>query len=213
MTDSTKAPVAKKATIIKRLIPFTPWRVFLLCALLLSTAILILPLHQSPAIAAQGITATKTDLPTTASLPTPPPTTSKPTANLAATPSIWPARGTVSSGFGWRVGPFGGGNELHPGIDIAYAMGAPVVATADGEVVVSGPAGGYGNLVQIDHGNGIATLYGHNSQLAVAVGQQVKKGQVISYAGSTGYSTGPHVHYEVRVNNTPIDPMKYLVLY
>lgn len=197
MTHPTETPAAKKATVSKALTLPAPWRVFLLCMLFLSVTMLFLQLSQPPAIAAQEVAVNKVVLP----------------GNLAATPSIWPARGTVSSGFGWRISPFGDGNELHPGIDIAYTMGAPVVATADGKVVVSGPAGGYGNLVEIDHGNSIATLYGHNSQLAVVVGQQVKKGQVIAYAGSTGKSTGPHVHYEVRVNDTPIDPMKYLVLY
>lgn len=206
MTHPTGTPAAKKATVIKMLILSAPWHVFLLCVLLLSAAILFVQLHQAAIINEVAPSAAT-------SLPTPPPLTPKPAANQAATPSIWPARGTVTSGFGWRISPFGDGNELHPGIDIAYTMGAPVVATADGEVVMSGPAGGYGNLVQIDHGNGIATLYGHNSQTTVKVGQQVKKGQVIAYAGSTGKSTGPHVHYEVRVNNTPIDPMKYLVLY
>ncbi|MBP2626999.1 MAG: Peptidase [Firmicutes bacterium] len=213
MTHPTETTSAKKTTVIKMLTLFAPWRFFLLCVLFLSTAILFVPLHQRPALSAQAAIANEAPLPATASLPTSTPITPKPTANLAITPSIWPAQGTVTSGFGWRISPFGDGNELHPGIDIAYTMGAPIVATADGEIVVSGPAGGYGNLVQIDHGNSIATLYGHNSQLAVTVGQQVKKGQVIAYAGSTGKSTGPHVHYEVRVNNTPIDPMKYLVLY
>ena len=130
---------------------------------------------------------------------------------MATIPSIWPATGDITSGFGGRTSPLGDGIELHLGIDIAIAMGAPVVATADGRIVQSGPAGGYGNLVQIDHGNGITTLYGHNSQLAVSVGQTVKKGQVIAYAGSTGKSTGPHVHYEVRENDTAADPWKYLV--
>ena len=130
---------------------------------------------------------------------------------LAITPSIWPVSGPVTSGFGGRTSPFGNGSESHPGIDIAIETGAPVVATADGRVLQSGPAGGYGNLVQIDHGNGIVTLYGHNSQLAVKVGQTVKKGQVIAYAGSTGLSTGPHVHYEVRENDDAVDPWKYLI--
>lgn len=130
---------------------------------------------------------------------------------LARTPSIWPVGGVVTSTFGWRTSPFGDGSELHSGIDIAIHAGAPVVATADGRVTQSGPTGGYGNLVQIDHGNGLTTLYGHNSQVAVTVGQQVKKGQVISYAGSTGRSTGPHVHYEIRQHDTAIDPWRYLV--
>lgn len=132
---------------------------------------------------------------------------------LANTPSIWPASGPVSSGFGWRNPPIEGGSELHQGIDIASGTGIPVVATADGQVVKSGWSGGYGNVVQIDHGNGIETIYGHNAQVVVSAGQSVKKGQLISYAGSTGISTGPHVHYEVRENGTPVDPIKYLVLY
>lgn len=135
------------------------------------------------------------------------------TDTLATTPSLWPASGRITSGFGWRTPPLEGGSELHQGIDIAVETNTPVVATADGEVVKSGWAGGYGNLVQINHGNGIETLYGHNSQLAVSVGQKVKKGQVISYVGSTGISTGPHVHYEVRINGTAVNPMKFLVSY
>lgn len=211
MTDPTGIPAAKKATVIKMPTLSAPWHIFLLCMLLLS--ILFYQLRQPLTINSQVAAANEVPAYAAAGLPIPPSIPPKPVANLVTTPSIWPVRGTITSGFGWRISPFGDGNELHPGVDIAYTMGAPVVATADGEVVASGPAGGYGNLVQIDHGNGIATLYGHNSQLAVNVGQQVKKGQVIAYAGSTGKSTGPHVHYEVRINNTPIDPMKYLVLY
>ncbi|QJW45702.1 M23 family metallopeptidase [bacterium BFN5] len=135
------------------------------------------------------------------------------TAKLAATPSIWPTTGSISSGFGWRNAPMEGASETHQGIDIASNMGVPVVATADGTVVKSGWAAGYGNIVQIDHGNGIETIYGHNSQLAVTTGQSVKKGQLIAYVGSTGVSTGPHVHYEVRVNHSAVDPMKFLVRY
>lgn len=133
--------------------------------------------------------------------------------SLATTPSIWPAKGAVTSGFGWRVSPFGGSTELHQGVDIASDAGTPVVATADGEIVQSGWWGDYGNLVQIDHGNGLATFYGHNAQLLVRVGQTVLKGQVIAYAGSTGRSTGPHVHYEVRRNGAAVDPWRYLVAY
>ncbi|CUH94192.1 putative secreted protein [Propionispora sp. 2/2-37] len=132
---------------------------------------------------------------------------------LATTPSLWPASGAVTSGFGQRNSPWEDGSELHPGIDIAAGIGTPVVATADGEVVKSGWSGGYGNIVQIDHGNGIETIYGHNSKVAVIVGQKVKKGQIVSFAGSTGRSTGPHVHYEIRVNGTAVDPIKFLVLY
>lgn len=135
------------------------------------------------------------------------------TAKLATTPSIWPTTGSISSGFGWRNAPMEGASETHQGIDIASNIGVPVVATADGKVVKSGWAAGYGNIVQIDHGNGIETIYGHNSQLVVTTDQSVKKGQLIAYVGSTGVSTGPHVHYEVRVNNSAVDPMKYLVRY
>lgn len=128
-------------------------------------------------------------------------------ARLAAIPSIWPTTGDVTSRFGWRWG----GRDWHPGIDISNDIGTPVVATADGEVVQSGwNSGGYGNWVQIDHGNGISTIYGHNSQVIVHTGQIVKKGQVICYLGNTGYSTGPHVHYEIRVNGTAVDPGGFL---
>jgi len=110
----------------------------------------------------------------------------------------------VTSGFGFRWG------RLHAGIDIAVASGTPVVASAAGTVIVAGWYGGYGNLVVIDHGNGIATAYGHNSSVAVSPGQYVAQGQLISYSGSTGHSTGPHVHFEVRINGSPVDPMGYL---
>jgi len=130
---------------------------------------------------------------------------------LATKPSIWPTSGEVTSGFGWRNSPMGGGGELHPGIDIANSMGAPVVAAADGVVVQSGAAGGYGNMVQIDHGNGISTIYGHNSRIIVSAGQSVRKGQVVSYVGSTGKSTGPHLHYEVRVNGNAVNPIGFMV--
>jgi murein DD-endopeptidase MepM/ murein hydrolase activator NlpD len=99
---------------------------------------------------------------------------------------------------------------MHEGIDIAVPSGTPVVASASGTVITAGWLGGYGNLVVIDHGNGLATAYGHNSSLAVGGGQQVAQGQVIAYSGSTGHSTGPHVHFEVRVNGTPVDPLGYL---
>lgn len=126
---------------------------------------------------------------------------------LAITPSIWPASGEVSSRYGLRWG----GSDFHPGIDIAADEGTPVVATADGVIVESGwNSGGYGYMVDIDHGNGIITRYGHNSQLAVSVGTAVKKGQVIAYVGNTGFSTGPHLHYEVRVNGRAVNPDKYL---
>ena len=107
---------------------------------------------------------------------------------------IWPVHGVVTSGFGWRWG------RMHEGIDIAVGTGTPVVAAASGTVIVAGWLGGYGNLVVVDHGGGIATAYGHNTSVAVGVGQYVAQGQVIAYSGTTGHSTGPHVHFEVRVN-------------
>ena len=122
------------------------------------------------------------------------------------TPSIWPAAGYVSSPYGLRFD----GTEFHQGIDIAADMGAPIVATADGVVTAAGWNGGYGNMVDVDHGGGIVTRYGHASAVAVTVGQQVRRGEVIAYVGSTGRSTGPHVHYEVRVNGVPVNPAGYL---
>lgn len=131
-------------------------------------------------------------------------------ARLAATPSILPTNGNVTSRFGWRNSPIGRGNEYHPGIDFANNIGTPIVATADGQVVKSSDIGdGYGKMVQIDHGNGIVTIYGHNSQLLVQVGQIVKKGQRIAALGNTGYSTGPHCHYEIRINGTAVDPVNF----
>ena len=122
------------------------------------------------------------------------------------TPSIWPAAGYVSSPYGLRFN----GTEFHQGIDIAADMGAPIVATADGVVTAAGWNGGYGNMVDVDHGGGIVTRYGHASALAVTVGQQVRRGELIAYVGSTGRSTGPHVHYEVRVDGQPVNPAGYL---
>ena len=127
-------------------------------------------------------------------------------ARAAATPSIWPADGTVTSRFGWRWG----GSDWHPGIDIAADTGTPIMAAAEGVVISSGWNGGYGRQVMIDHGNGIVTLYGHTSENVVSQGQRVKKGQLIAYMGSTGFSTGPHVHYEVRVNGTAVNPASFL---
>jgi murein DD-endopeptidase MepM/ murein hydrolase activator NlpD len=122
-------------------------------------------------------------------------------------PSIWPCKGDVSSPYGLRWG----GSDFHPGIDIANDMGTPIVATADGVVEVAGwNSGGYGNMVDIDHGNGLMTRYGHASQVVVTAGQPVKRGQIIAYMGSTGFSTGPHCHYEVHVNGQVVNPAAYL---
>jgi murein DD-endopeptidase MepM/ murein hydrolase activator NlpD len=117
---------------------------------------------------------------------------------------IWPVNGPVTSGFGMRWG------RMHEGIDIAVPTGTPVWAAAAGTVIYSGWLGGYGNLVVVDHGNGLATAYAHNSALLVAVGQVVAQCDTIALAGSTGHSSGPHVHFEVRVNGVAVDPLLYL---
>ena len=122
-------------------------------------------------------------------------------------PSIWPTTGVITSPYGLRWG----GTDFHPGVDIANDMGTPIVATADGVVEYAGwNSGGYGNMVDINHGNGILTRYGHASQVVVSTGQQIKRGQLIAYMGSTGFSTGPHVHYEVHVNGNRVNPISYL---
>jgi len=130
---------------------------------------------------------------------------------LASTPSIWPTRGWVTSGFGYRKSPFTGLPEKHEGLDIAARLGSEVRSTADGKVILAGRENGYGNMVEIDHGYGVLTRYGHNSKNLVKVGDEVKRGQVISLIGSTGRSTGPHVHYEVMVNGIPVSPRNYIL--
>jgi len=117
---------------------------------------------------------------------------------------VWPVLGPVTSPFGWRWG------RMHEGIDIAAGAGTPIRAAAAGAVIYAGWLGGYGNLVVIDHGGGVATAYGHQSGIAVGTGAPVAQGQVIGYVGSTGHSTGPHLHFEVRVNGVPQDPLGYL---
>ncbi len=131
-------------------------------------------------------------------------------AMLAARPSIWPVNGIITSYFGYRSSPYGYGRELHQAIDIAAPYGTPVVATGDGTVVFAGWKGGYGKVVIIDHGYGFRTVYGHNSKLVVHVGDEVKRGQIIAYVGSTGRSTGPHLHYEVIVNGRRENPLRYM---
>jgi murein DD-endopeptidase MepM/ murein hydrolase activator NlpD len=127
-----------------------------------------------------------------------------PTGAPSAAGFIWPVHGVLTSGFGYRWG------RMHEGIDLAVSSGTPVVAAASGTVIVAGWMGGYGNLVVVDHGGGVSTAYGHNTIVTVGVGQHVAQGQLISYSGSTGHSTGPHVHFEVRINGSPVDPMGYL---
>ena len=130
--------------------------------------------------------------------------------NAADAPSLWPVIGRLTSSFGEREDPFNGEGAFHAGIDIATFYGDPVRAPADGLVQMAGPASGYGREMILDHGQGITTVYGHLSGFAVVAGQQVKRGQVIGYVGSAGRSTGPHLHYEVRIRNTPVNPHKYL---
>ena len=130
--------------------------------------------------------------------------------DAAGAPSLWPVIGRVTSSFGERLDPFNGEGAFHAGIDIATSYGSPIHAPADGFIQKAGPANGYGREMVIDHGQGITTIYGHLSGFAVAAGQQVKRGQVIGYIGSAGRSTGPHLHYEVRIRNTPVNPHKYL---
>ncbi|MBT9133751.1 MAG: Murein DD-endopeptidase MepM [Firmicutes bacterium] len=128
----------------------------------------------------------------------------------AATPSLWPTSGDVTSGFGRRRSPFGGSWEHHEGVDIAAPRGTSVFAAANGIVRVAGWNGGYGNVVFIDHGFGMSTVYAHLHRISVRVGQQVTKGQQVGLVGSTGRSTAPHLHYEVRVNGQAVNPLRFL---
>lgn len=128
----------------------------------------------------------------------------------ASIPSIWPARGWVTSGFGDRRG-WGGHGRIHAGIDIAGPVGTPIIAPADGVVTYRGYRKGYGRTLSIDHGYGISTLYGHCSVMFPNEGDRVKRGTIIAKIGSTGRSTGPHLHYEVQVDGVPVDPKLYIV--
>lgn len=130
---------------------------------------------------------------------------------LLSTPSTAPVKGWYTSRFGYRVSPYGGRPLMHQGLDIAAAPGTPVHAPADGIVSFAGYDSGYGKLVSIDHGYGVVTRYGHCSKLFVTVGQKVKRGDLLSAVGNTGQSTGPHLHYEVRINNVPVDPANYIL--
>ncbi|MFY9664076.1 MAG: peptidoglycan DD-metalloendopeptidase family protein [Candidatus Cybelea sp.] len=118
----------------------------------------------------------------------------------------WPVTGTITSPFGWRSNPFGGGPEFHQGLDIAAPMGTTVTAAAGGTVIMAQWYGGYGNYILIDHGAGFSTGYGHLSAMYVSSGQSVQRGQAIGAVGSTGQSTGPHLHFEVRIAGKPVDP-------
>lgn len=128
------------------------------------------------------------------------------------TPSIWPVDGKLESGFGGRRNPFGGSSyEFHSGQDIDAEMGTPVIAGASGKVIFAGWQNGYGQLVVVDHGGGLTTRYGHLSHIDVTEGQPVTRAEVLGRVGSTGRSTGPHLHYEVRINEEPVNPLQYLL--
>ncbi len=128
----------------------------------------------------------------------------------ALAPTLWPVIGPITGSFGERVDPFNGEGAFHSGVDISCRYGQGVIAPGDGVVTYAGFYSGYGRMLEIDHGNGITTRYGHLAGLAVADGQQIRKGQVIGYVGLSGRSTGPHLHYEVRIHDTPVNPHKFL---
>lgn len=128
----------------------------------------------------------------------------------AETPNIWPVAGPISSYYGYRTSPGGIGSTFHEGVDIAGDYGTPISATAAGTVTQAGWVGGYGYLVEVKHADGIVTRYGHNSAVLVYEGQHVDQGSMIALMGSTGNSTGPHCHYEVRINGEAVDPMYFL---
>ena len=130
---------------------------------------------------------------------------------LVHTPSIWPAHGWVTSGFGFRTNPFTGLTQMHEGLDIANRIGTPVIAPADGIVSDTGKDSAYGNVIVISHGFGINSRFLHLSKILVSPGQRVKRGDKIAEVGTTGKSTGPHLHYEVRVNGIPVNPVRYIV--
>lgn len=130
---------------------------------------------------------------------------------LASTPSVWPVRGLVTSDFGVRMDPYTADRVLHAGLDIAGPVGKDVVAPSDGVVVFAGNEGGYGNVLVVDHGYGIKTRFGHLASIKVKPGERVQRGQIVAALGNTGRSTGPHLHYEVRVNGVPQNPRKFIL--
>lgn len=129
---------------------------------------------------------------------------------LAAAPTLWPVVGRITAGFGERIDPFSGEGAFHRGLDISSEYGTRIIAPADGIIRFADFMNGYGRTVIIDHGNGVSTLYGHLSGFAITPGQLVRRGDAVGYVGQSGRSTGPHLHYEVRILNTPVNPYKYL---
>lgn len=130
---------------------------------------------------------------------------------LSSTPSIWPVRGWLTSTFGYRIDPFTGLRQFHEGLDIANRLGTPIIAPADGIVSRCSNSFGYGLTVEINHGYGIKTIYGHLSKTYVAVGHSVRRGERIAAVGSSGRATGPHLHYQVMLNEVPMSPMNYIL--
>ena len=133
------------------------------------------------------------------------------TSNQAHIPAMWAHMGKINNEFGFRRSPFGGRTyEFHAGMDIDGERGDQVIAPANGVVTEAGWKGGYGNMIEIDHGNGLKTRYGHLSKIEVEIGQTLNRGQLMAFVGSTGRSTGPHLHYELRLNDRPINPRRFL---
>ena len=129
---------------------------------------------------------------------------------LVAMPSLWPVHGYVTGGFGLRNDPLSDEGELHVGVDISTPYGSKIIAPADGLVIFAESRAGYGNIIVLDHGFGVTTRYGHLSAFNVKEGQSVKRGDVMGYVGSTGRSTGAHLHYEIRIHDNPVNPMRYM---
>ncbi|HEY1272299.1 MAG TPA: M23 family metallopeptidase [Terriglobales bacterium] len=129
-----------------------------------------------------------------------------------AAPSLWPVEGMITGSFGERIDPFNGEGAFHSGVDISSTFGTPVLAPADGVVTFADFLGGYGRAIIVDHGHGISTRFGHLANFAVISGQAIHRGDTIGYVGLSGRATGPHLHYEVRINDTPVNPHKYLRL-
>ena len=130
---------------------------------------------------------------------------------LAYTPSIWPVRGWVTSGYGYRKSPFTGKRQFHAGLDISTRSGTPVISPADGVVTFANRDGAYGKMLAINHGNGMVTRYGHLKKFKVKVGQKIARGQTVGLVGSTGRTTGPHLHYEVLLSGVPTNPRNYIL--
>lgn len=133
-----------------------------------------------------------------------------PFGDVDQTPNMWPVQGRITSSFGERLDPFDGEGAFHTGIDIGVPYGTPVHVSADGLVVFSGTMSGYGRVVIVQHGHGVSTLYAHLSALSVTTGQRVQRDEIVGLVGLSGRTTGPHLHYEVRINQTPVNPYRFL---